>query len=118
AVKIDDEFASAFSSLGDAYRAKGDIERAIAYYSEAIRLGSRSDAAFSPFEAFYGRAAAYRAKGDFDRAIADYSEANRIPSDTRVFINRGLTYLAKGDVERAIADFSEWIGDDEGDLCG
>src|SRR5258708_11422966 len=103
---------------GDVYRDKGDPTRAIAAYKEAIRLGDKSDHAFTPFETYYGRAAAYRARGDFVRAIADYDAADRLISDTRVIVNRGLTYLAKGDVNHAIVDYSLAIDDDPEDPDG
>src|SRR5690242_15224276 len=63
------EIAAAFNKRGNAYRAKGDLERAIADYDEAIRLDP-GDAS-----AFVNRGLAYAAKRDFDQAIANCSEA-------------------------------------------
>src|SRR5215831_11397590 len=54
------------------YANKGDFDRAIADFSEAIRLAPNYA------EAYYNRAHAYRAKKDNDRAIADYSETIRL----------------------------------------
>jgi tetratricopeptide (TPR) repeat protein len=56
--------AKASNNRGLAYQAKGDGERAIADFSEAIRLEPK----FA--HALYNRG---QFKGDFDRAIADYS---------------------------------------------
>jgi tetratricopeptide (TPR) repeat protein len=64
--------AAAYSNRGDAYLAKGDTDRAIAEYIEAIRL----DPKFA--HAYTHRSEAYQAKGDRDRAIADHNEAIRL----------------------------------------
>ena len=54
------------------YGDKGDYDRAIADYDEAIRLDPRYAVAY------YNRGVAYCDKGDYDRAIADYNEAIRL----------------------------------------
>src|SRR6266403_339236 len=51
---------------------KGDNDRAIADYNEAIRLDPKHA------RAFHHRGYAYSDKGDNDRAIADYNEAIRL----------------------------------------
>lgn len=89
---------------GNADIYSGAYDRAIANFSEAIRLDPRNALAFS------NRGAAYANKGDNDRAIADYSEAIRIdPKNASALDNRGRAYAKKGDNDRAIADFSEAI---------
>jgi tetratricopeptide (TPR) repeat protein len=67
--------AGAFNRRGIAYARKGDFDRAIADYDEALRI--KPDYA----EALKNRGIAYEKKGDFDRAIADYDEALRIKPD-------------------------------------
>jgi len=64
--------AFAFSSRGDGYAFKQDYGRAIADYTEAIRLDPNFAAAYN------GRAGAYSDQGDVDRAVADYIEARRL----------------------------------------
>jgi tetratricopeptide (TPR) repeat protein len=79
-------------------------DRAIADYSEAIRLDPTDTAAF------ISRGVAYQAKEDYDRAIADYSEAIRLdPKNAIAFNNRGWAYEVKQDYDRAITDYSEAI---------
>ena len=50
---------------------KGDLDKAVADFSEAIRLNPGD-----PF-AYVNRGCAYGEKGDFDKAIADSTEAIR-----------------------------------------
>ena len=96
--------AIAFYHRGLAYFAKGDSDRAIADYGEAIRLVP------SQVEVYSERALAYLSKQDDDRAIADYSEAIRLdPSHARAYRMRGVSYFSKGDYDRAIADYSDLI---------
>ena len=96
--------ARAFHNRANAYSDKGDKDRAIADYNEAIRLDPKDARAFN------NRGTAYSDKGDNDRAIADYNETIRLdPKYARAFNNRGNAYGAKGDNDRAIADYNEAI---------
>ena len=96
--------AIGYSNRGVAYRQKGDGDRAIADFNEAIRL----DPSFAA--SFYNRGLAYRDKREPDRAIADYNEAIRLGlKDGDIFNSRGIAWFDKGDTDRAIADFNEAI---------
>jgi tetratricopeptide (TPR) repeat protein len=68
------------------YHAKGDEDRAIAGYSEAISLDPNYALAF------YGRANSWQGKRDNDRAIADFNESirrGRRPKPTRMKVLTG-----------------------------
>src|SRR5262249_7737007 len=81
------ESAIAHHERGISYKSKGDVDRAIANFSEAIRLDPKYA------EAYYVRGVAYGNKGDLDRAIADYSEAIRLdPKLAAAYNNRGNAY--------------------------
>jgi tetratricopeptide (TPR) repeat protein len=100
----------ALENRARAYQTKGDFERAIADYNEAVRLDPKSARAFTD------RGSAYQTNGDLERAITDYDEAIRLdPRSARAFTNRGTAYEAKGNLERAIADYDEAIGLDPKD---
>jgi tetratricopeptide (TPR) repeat protein len=99
-----ENLAKTFSNRGVEWQAKGNYDRAIADYGEAIRLNPRHANAYS------NRGIAWSAKGDNDRAIADYGEAIRLnPQYAYAYRNRGLAWRAKGDYDRAIADYGEAI---------
>ena len=96
--------AVAFTNRGLAYKRKGQWDRAIADYSEAIRL--KSDDA----QAFNNRGNAYFHKGQLDRAIKDYDDAIRLQPDlAEAFSNRGNVYRKKGRFDRAIKDYADAI---------
>jgi tetratricopeptide (TPR) repeat protein len=109
AVIKSDRQAWAFVGRGWGHHRNGDYDRAIADYTEAIRLDPGLALAYN------NRGFAYSAKGDNDRAIADYDQAikiNPLPASNphvNVYVNRGNAYLAKGDFDRAIADSNEAI---------
>jgi len=89
---------------GLAYYYRGDYDRSIANYDQAIQLKP----AYA--EAHNNRGVAYLAKGDYDRAIADFNQAIQLqPDDATAYNNRGGAYRAKGDYDRAIADYGQAI---------
>jgi tetratricopeptide (TPR) repeat protein len=105
ALRLDPDYAWAYSCRGNVYNAKGDYNRAIADYTEAIRLDPKYAAAY------YNRGVVYYNKRDYDRAMADYTEDIRLdPKYAWAYNNRGLAYYYnKGEYDRAIADYTEAI---------
>jgi len=98
------DLAVTYYNRSGEYGRKGDIDRAIADSTEAIRLAPHYPAALT------NRGTAYHAKGDDDRAIADFNEAIRLdPTYEDAFVNRANAFQAKGDTDRAIADLTEAI---------
>ena len=83
-----EKLAEAFNNRGIAYRLKGDHERAIADYSQAIKLNAKFAAAHN------NRGVAYDHRGEYDRAIADYDQALK---------------LAPSAYDRAIDDYNQAI---------
>jgi lipoprotein NlpI len=67
---------STYIDRGNAYRARGDNDRAIADFTEAIRLDPRAA------DAYYSRGFAYLYSGSLANALADVSKASELdPSD-------------------------------------
>jgi tetratricopeptide (TPR) repeat protein len=67
--------AIAFNNRGVAYKAKGEMDRAIQDYDEAIRLEPDVNSFF------LNRGNAYQVKGDYRRAIEDYDQAIYLKPD-------------------------------------
>jgi tetratricopeptide (TPR) repeat protein len=89
---------------GNGLVGRGDLDGAIAAYTEDIRLEPRSTAAY------LGRGVAWFRKGRFARAIADATEAIRIdPRHAPAYRNRGRDHSAAGAWSKAVVDFTEAI---------
>jgi lipoprotein NlpI len=87
---------------GNAYLAKGDNDRAIADYTDAIRLDSKY------VDAYFNRGQAYKNKGEFDHAVADYTEAIRLnPKFMQAYFYRGLANLYASSLPKALADLNQ-----------
>jgi tetratricopeptide (TPR) repeat protein len=93
-----------YGNRGAAWSNKKEYDRAIADFSEAIRL----DLTKAPY---YGnRGNAWGSKKEYDRAIADFSEAIRLdPTEALYYDGRGAARLGKKEYDGAIADLSEAI---------
>jgi tetratricopeptide (TPR) repeat protein len=102
------DLAAVFLNRGRAFANKGELDRAIADFNEAIRLNP-NDATFAAI-ANYNRGGVYQAKDDLDRAIADFNEAIRLdPQFADAYNNRGNAHRVKRNFDLAIADFDAAI---------
>jgi tetratricopeptide (TPR) repeat protein len=96
--------ARRYYNRGVSYSAKDDNDRAIADYSEAIRLDP------TLYPPLINRGLIYFDRDDYGRAITDFSAAIRLnPKLALAFFNRGYVYAIRGDTTHAIADLSEAI---------
>jgi tetratricopeptide (TPR) repeat protein len=90
----------AFEKRGLAYFRKGDYDRAIEDFDQALRLKPKYGGAF------LARANAYVEKKDYDLAIRDYDQVLRLdPDSARAFYDRGIANTYKGTYDRAIQDY-------------
>jgi tetratricopeptide (TPR) repeat protein len=104
ALRLDPNYATAYSNRGNAYYAKKDYDRAIADYNQALRLDPNHEVAYT------NRGTAYYAKGDYDRAMADYNQALRLdPNNAWAYGGRGLAYNQKGQKALAIQDLEKAV---------
>lgn len=86
------------------YSKKEDYDKAIADYTEIIRLDPESA------KAYINRGLAYYLNNEYDKAIADYNEAIRLdPESAEPYSHRALVYYWKGDYDKTIADYTEAI---------
>jgi tetratricopeptide (TPR) repeat protein len=96
-----EKLAEAYSSRGLAYRLKGEYDRAIQDYGQAIKLNAKSASAYA------NRGVAYDNKGEYDRAIQDYDQAIKLKPSAEVHFNRGNAYLGKGQHDHAIDAYNQ-----------
>ncbi|MDR2597951.1 MAG: tetratricopeptide repeat protein [Treponema sp.] len=83
---------------------RGEYDKAIANYTQAIRLDPNFAIAYNY------RAITYNFIGDYDKAIADASQAIRInPNYKEVYNERAFAYNGKGEYDKAIADANQAI---------
>jgi tetratricopeptide (TPR) repeat protein len=95
---------AAYVNRGFNYDNKGEHDRAIVDFDEAIRLNPQYALAYN------NRGVAYNGKGSYDRALLDLDEAIRLnPKLTNAYAARGWAYTGKGSYDRAIADLDEAI---------
>lgn len=93
--------ASDLINDGNAHYSNQDYDRAIADYTEAIRIDAGNASAHS------NRGMAFHCKQDYDRAIADYTEAIRLdPRLVQAYQGRGGVRLARLQFDLAIADYN------------
>ena len=103
-IPLDPKDPAGYNVRGATWRAKGEFDKAIADYNEAIRLDPECTVAYAL------RGQAWGSKGDFAKAIADFDAAIRLdPTNVEVLVPRGAARIAKGDFNEAIADFNEAI---------
>jgi tetratricopeptide (TPR) repeat protein len=94
------EQAAVFAHLLRAfeYALKGNYDRAIAAFSEVIKLDPRAST-------YYNRGRAYYLNNEYDRAIADFGEAIRLkPAYAAAHNNRAWTYLKAGKAAEGLPD--------------
>jgi lipoprotein NlpI len=128
------DLATSYNNRGMAFAATGELDKAIADYSAAIKIApaygpaylnrgnvyseqGKLDAAIAEFDMliklfpdyvlpYNSRGAAYYRKGELDKAIADFDAAIRLKPDYgNAFWNRARAYGRKGDRKQSLADF-------------
>ena len=136
--------AAALEARGIAYHDRHDLDRALADFTEAIRLAPTCKRLRGPGLGLrrqgrlllcpgrlrpgwdapstrpsrgrtMGRGVVYQILGDFDRALAGFEAVLRLrPGSLGALAGRGDVYQAKGEFARALADLDEVIRRDPG----
>ena len=94
-------YAVAYNGRGTAWEDKGDLDRALADLSEAIRLDPRHA------DSYINRGVVWRTKKELDRAITDFNESIRVSRSALGYYNRGAAYEVMRDYSRAMQDYDE-----------
>ncbi len=104
ALNINPSFARAQNLLGNIAKERGDSEKALSWYNEAII----SDDTFAP--AYFNRAEVDMALGYYDSAVSDYSSAIGRYSElqtrylAQAYCGRAEAFMMKGDAEMSRRD--------------
>jgi tetratricopeptide (TPR) repeat protein len=98
-----EKLAEAFNNRGIGYRLKGDYDRAIQDYNQAIKLNPKFAVAYN------NRGVAHEHKNEYDRAISDYDQAIKLRPSAEAHFNRGNAQLGRSHYDRAIDDYNQAI---------
>ena len=103
---VNNDDARSRIDAGIAYADSNEYRKAVAAFSEAIRL-----TADLGYECYVRRASVYVRMGDFDRAAADYGMAIGLdPNFDVAYAMRGEMYALKGEYDMAIRDYDIAVG--------
>lgn len=97
-----EDLATAYKNRGNAHDDKGEYDRALEDYDQAVAINSQ-DA-----DAFNSRGTTFNALGRYQRAIQDFDQAIKLNSGSPMaFSNRCLAKALLGRLEQALADCNE-----------
>ena len=92
----------AYNCRGAAWGDKGDLDKAIENFSQAIEINPKH------FFAHCNRGKSWHCKEELDRAISDYTQAIEIrPNEAEIYLARGWIWKALDKPEKAAADFAK-----------
>jgi tetratricopeptide (TPR) repeat protein len=106
------EDAADYFSRGNILQNNGDFDKAIAAYSQAVRIVDVSNPTHVAM-IFSKRGTAWANKGNYDKAIADFDQAlplfdsKDVTSLATVWCWRGSAWASKGEYGKAIADLNQ-----------
>jgi tetratricopeptide (TPR) repeat protein len=87
-----------------AYRAKGNLDAALADLNETIKRDGQSSAGY------FSRGSLLAANSDFEAALKDYDASIRLDSkNPSYYTMRGVIHGVRGELDKAIADYSAAI---------
>jgi tetratricopeptide (TPR) repeat protein len=109
ALKIDHQYAEAYSGLAYAYFKKGELEQALNYCNKSISINDKL-----PKNYLY-LGYIYNAERNYTEAIKYFNKYIKIkPDDDIVYSNRGSAYIGIGEYDLALQDLTKAINIDPG----
>lgn len=100
----DPESIDSYFERGNSHLAKGEFDKAIANFSEVIRLDPKNEFAYCNRGSLYGRL------GELDKSIADLTEAIKLnPKQAIAYFGLGHSHVEKGELDKALADYTRAI---------
>jgi Tfp pilus assembly protein PilF len=105
AIALDPDDPNLYNNRGYSYAGKNMIQQAIADYTQAIALGSKSKEPYSPY---YNRGLAYLSSMQFDKAVKDFDKGLELApyKDPLYMYYRGFAYMALDNDDKAVENFS------------
>jgi tetratricopeptide (TPR) repeat protein len=98
-----------FFSRGVAWYNKGEYDKAIAAYNQALRIIDPNDTACISI-VYLNRGSAWYGRREFEKAIADFNQTIRIdPNNSDAYSNRGNVWAQQCEYDKAIADYNQAI---------
>ena len=102
-----ENLAGAYNNRGIAYSDKGDYDRAISDYNEAIRIGFGNDKTKLAV-AYNNRGCIYERKGDYDKAIEEYKKSIELNPEYEYPVgNIGYVYFMQGKLDDALQQLNK-----------
>jgi tetratricopeptide (TPR) repeat protein len=102
AIALNSACAAYHANLGVAYKALGQVDRALACYQHALRLQPDF------VRAYNNLGAALHEQGRTDEAVACYQHALRLyPAEAEVHTNLGLALVTQGRLDEAVAHYQQ-----------
>jgi tetratricopeptide (TPR) repeat protein/serine/threonine protein kinase len=100
-------------NIGDAHKALGHTDKAIAIYSQAIEIDPSSALALNQRAVIYGES------GQYEKAIADLNKAIELsPNYVTALHNRGVNFREAHEYDKALADLNKALELDSRDAYG
>ena len=101
-IRLDPGLAAPYANRGNAWKAKGELDRALEDQNEALRRDPKNVVVYA------NRGDIWRLKGDLERALVEQDQSVRLdPKSPLPFLSRGNTYRYKGELNRALADYDQ-----------
>lgn len=100
-IEMDDGESRSYQYLGEAYRAKGDLERAAESYTDAIAC-DRNDVSL-----YMSRCEIHHALKDYPKVVLDLTKVIEIQPTAQAYIRRAEIYRELGEPHKALDDIEK-----------